>query len=340
MARGELEATAQGLVADGKGILAADESTATIGRRFAAVDVESTFESRRDYRELLFSTPGLGRYISGIIMFDETIRQTSVNGTPLVKVQEHQHIRAGIKVDAGTRPLAGFPGELITEGLDGLRQRLAEYVAFGAVFAKWRAVIQIGDGTPTTGGLSANAHALARFAALCQEAGLVPVIEAEVRAIGGHDIETSEDVTTRTLAAIFPALADQGVLVEGILLRLAMVVAGVDCPHQARVDEVAERTLRCLRRTVPPAVPGILFLSGGQSGEDAATHLNAMNKRFGPHPWKLGFSFGRALQEEALKTWRGNNENWTAAQESLLRRARYSHAAARGVYMGEAVPVA
>jgi Fructose-1,6-bisphosphate aldolase len=339
MTRGELETIAQALVADGKGILAADESTGTIGARFASVDVESTFESRRDYREVLFSTPGLGRHISGIIMFDETIRQPSANGIPLVKVPEHQHIRAGIKVDHGTRPLAGFPGEVVTEGLDGLRDRLTEYVELGASFAKWRAVIRIGDGVPSRGGLAANAHALARYAALCQEAGLVPIVEAEVMMEGGHDIETCEEVTTRTLAAVFAALDDQRVLIEAILLRPNMVLPGLDSPHRVRVDEVAERTLRCLRRTVPAAVPGIVFLSGGQSSEDATAHLNAMNKRFGPHPWRLSFSFGRALQEQALKAWRGSKDNWAAAQELLLRRAKFNHAAAKGTFAGEPAPV-
>lgn len=339
MTRGELEAIAQALVADGKGILAADENTGAIGKRFAAINVDSTFESRRDYREVLFSTPGLGRHISGIIMFDETIRQSSANGTRLVKVQEHQHIRAGIKVDLGARPLAGFPGELVTEGLDGLRDRLAEYVALGASFAKWRAVIRIGDGLPSHGCLSANAHALARYAALCQEAGLVPIVEPEVLMEGGHDIDTCEDVTTRTLEVVFAALEDQSVLIEAMLLRPNMVLPGLSSSQRARVDEVAERTLRCLRRTVPAAVPGVVFLSGGQSSEDATAHLNAMNKRFGPHPWRLSFSFGRALQEQALKAWRGSKDNWAAAQELLLRRAKFNHAAAKGVFVGEPAPV-
>lgn len=339
MTRGELETVAQALVADGKGILAADESTKTIGRRFAALDIESTFESRRDYRELLFSTPGLGHHVSGVIMFDETIRQSSANGTPLIRVQEHQHIRAGIKVDLGTHPLAGFPGEVVTEGLDGLGDRLAEYAALGASFAKWRAVIHIGEGLPTRGCLAANAHALARFAALCQETGLVPIVEPEVLMDGGHDIEACEQATTRTLAAVFAALDEQQVVLEAVLLKPNMVVPGLDCPKRVRVDEVAERTLRCLRRTVPAAVPGVVFLSGGQSAEDATAHLNAMNKRFGPHPWRLSFSFGRALQEQALKAWRGDKDNWAAAQELLLRRARFNHAAAKGTFAGEPAPV-
>lgn len=339
MTCGELKATAQSLVADGKGLLAADESTATIGRWFAAVGVDSTFESRRDYRELLFSTPGLDQHISGILMFDETIRQTSASGTPLAKLQANQHIRAGIKLDAGVRPLAGFPGEVITEGLDGLRQRIAEYVALGASFAKWRAVFHIGDGMPSDGCLAANAHAIARYAALCQEGGLVPLIESEVCMEGGHDIETCEEATMRTLAKLFAALSEQRVALEAILLRPSMVLAGRRCPRQARVYDVAERTLRCLRQTVPAAVPGILFLSGGQSSEDATAHLNAMNKRFGPQPWPLSFSFGRALQDQALQAWRGCNDNWGAAQELLLRRARFNHAAARGTFAGEPAPV-
>lgn len=339
MTRGELETIAQSLVADGKGILAADESTATIGKRFAAIDVDSTFESRRDYRELLCSAPGLGKHVSGIIMFEESIRQSSANGTPLVKVLEHQQMRAGIKVDLGTAPLAGFPGERVTEGLDGLRDRLAEYVTLGASFAKWRAVIHIGDGIPSQGGLRANAHALARYAALCQEVGLVPIVEPEVLRVGGHDIDDCEEATTRTLEAVFDALDEQRVLIEAILLRPNMVLPGVDCAHLVRVDEVAERTLRCLRRAVPAAVPGIVFLSGGQGSEDATAHLNAMNKRFGPHPWRLSFSFGRALQDEALRAWRGSKDNWAAAQELLLRRAKYNHAAAKGVFVGEPAPV-
>lgn len=339
MTRGELETIAQSLVADGKGILAADESTATIGKRFASIDVESTFESRRDYRELLCAAPGLGKHVSGIIMFDETIRQSSANGTPLVKVLEHQHMRAGIKVDHGTAPLAGFPGEVVTEGLDGLRDRLVDYVALGASFAKWRAIFHIGDGLPSQGCLHANAQALARYAALCQEVGLVPIVEPEVLRVGGHDIDACEEATTRTLVAVFDALDDQRVLIEAILLRPNMVLPGIDSSHLVRVDEVAERTLRCLRRAVPAAVPGITFLSGSQDSEDATAHLNAMNKRFGPHPWRLSFSFGRALQDEALRAWRGSKDNWAAAQELLLRRAKYNHAAAKGVFVGEPLPV-
>lgn len=334
--RSEVEATAQELVAGGRGILAADESTSTIGKRLAAIDVECTTESRRSYRDLLFSTPGLGRYISGVIMYDETIRQAAADGTPLVEVQRRQHIVPGIKVDTGAKPLAGCPGETVTEGLDGLRERLAEYHGLGARFAKWRAVISIGDGLPTRTCLAVNAHALARYAALCQECGLVPIVEPEVLMDGAHDVETCEQVTTETLRTVFAELALQRVLLEGMLLKPNMVVSGKQCDRQAGVQEVAERTLRCLRRCVPAAIPGIVFLSGGQSSEDATAHLNAMNAGYGPHPWALSFSYGRALQEQALKAWRGQAENWGAAQERLLRRARLNHAAALGQYLGEA----
>jgi len=335
--RNAVEATAQQMVAEGRGILAADESTPTIGKRLAAVDAASTGETRRTWRELLVTTPGLGRYISGIILYDETIRQAAHDGTPLVDLLPPQHIMAGIKVDLGTEPLAGFPDELVTAGLDGLRQRLAEYRALGARFAKWRAVIRIGDGRPSSGCLSANAHALARYAALCQEAELVPIVEPEVLMDGAHDIETCEAVTTQTLSVVFAALADQGVVLEGILLKPNMVVSGKSADRQAGIAEVAERTLRCLRRCVPAAVPGVVFLSGGQSSADATAHLDAMNRGFGPHPWVLSFSYGRALQDQALKAWRGQPENAGAAQERLLRRARLNSLATRGHYTGEAV---
>jgi fructose-bisphosphate aldolase class I len=334
--RGSLDQTAQALVGHHKGILAADESTGTIGRRLAAVGVVSTAETRRTYRHLLFSTPGLGRYISGVILHDETIRQAAPDGTPFVKLLEHQRLLAGIKVDIGAKPLAGCAGELVTEGLDGLRERLAEYVALGAQFAKWRAVITIGAELPSEACLVANAHALARYAALCQEAGLVPIVEPEVLMDGGHDIETCEDVSTAALRHVFAALAAQRVELEGIVLKPNMVVSGKECLHQAGVTEVAERTLRCLKRTVPPAVPGIAFLSGGQSSEEATRRLNMMNARFGPHPWLLSFSYGRALQEQALGAWRGATENAPAAQELLLKRARLNSAAVSGAYTGEA----
>lgn len=336
MMRAELEKTAQFLVSNGKGILAADESTGTIAKRLASIDVESTEEARCAYRELLFSTPGLGKYVSGVIMYDETVRQLGADGTPLVEVQKRQHIVPGIKVDTGAKPLAACPGETVTEGLDGLRERIAEYRELGARFAKWRAVIRIGDGLPTRTCISANAHALARYAALCQDGGLVPIVEPEVLMDGTHDIDACEDVTTRVLHAVFAALFEQRVVLEGMLLKPSMVIAGKDSDYQAGVEEVAERTLHCLRRTVPAAVPGIVFLSGGQSSEVATAHLNAMNARFGPHPWKLSFSYGRALQDHALKAWRGDPDNVGAAQQRLLRRAMLNSAACRGAYEGEA----
>lgn len=334
--RNELEETAQYLVAEGRGILAADESTGTIAKRLAPIGVENTLEMRRAYRELLFAAPGLGNFISGVITYDETIRQCAADGTSFVTMLQHHNIVPGIKVDIGAKPLAGCPGETVTEGLDGLRERLLEYRGLGARFAKWRAVIRIADGIPTRTCLSANAHALARYAGLCQETGLVPIVEPEVLMDGGHDIDACEEVTTQTLRTVFDALDDQRVVLEGMLLKPNMVVSGKDADHQAGVAEVAERTLRCLMRTVPAAVPGIVFLSGGQSSEEATAHLNAMNTGYGPHPWRLSFSYGRALQEQSLKAWRGQAENVGAAQERLLRRARLNSMAARGHYLGEA----
>ena len=333
--RSELEETAQHLVTEGRGILAADESTGTIGKRLAGIGIENTPEARRAYRELLFTTPGLGNYISGVILYDETIRQTSADGEPFVKLLQNHNIMPGIKVDTGAKPIAGCPGETVTEGLDGLRERLREYRGVGARFAKWRAVIKIGDGMPSRTCLSANAHALGRYAALCQEQDLVPIVEPEVLMDGGHDSDTCEEVTTQTLKCVFDALVEQRVVFEGMLLKPNMAVSGKDCDYQANVEEVAERTLRCLRRTVPAAVPGIVFLSGGQSSELATAHLNAMNA-YGPHPWRLSFSYGRALQNQALKAWRGQAENHGAAQERLLRRARLNSLAARGAYTSEA----
>ena len=333
--RSELDEIAQHLAAEGRGILAADESTGTIGKQLATIGVENTPEARRAYRELLFTAPGLGNHISGVILYDETIRQNAADGTPFVTLLQHHNIAPGIKVDTGAKPLAGCPGETVTEGLDGLRERLQEYRGLGARFAKWRAVIKIGDGMPSRACLSANAHALARYAALCQEQGLTPIVEPEVLMDGGHDADTCEEATTQTLKCVFDALSDQRVVFEGMLLKPNMIVSGKDCDYQAGVAEVAERTLRCLRRTVPAAVPGIVFLSGGQSSEDATAHLNAMNA-YGPHPWRLSFSYGRALQDQALKAWRGDRENLGAAQERLLRRARLNSLATRGQYLGEA----
>ena len=322
---------AQSLVAPGKGILAADESAPTIEKRFKGIGVASTEENRRDYRELLLRTAGLGQFISGVILFDETIRQRAADITPLPELLERQGIIPGIKVDAGTSPLALFPGDKITEGLDKLRDRLAEYSRLGAQFSKWRAVITIGDGIPSAFCLEANAQALARFAALSQEMGLVPIVEPEVLMDGSHTIERCEEVTAAALAAVFQALAAHRVQFESMLLKPNMVVSGKDCPHQAGPREVAEATLRCLKRFVPAAVPGMVFLSGGQGDVEATQNLNAMNQ-LGGTPWELSFSFGRALQAPTLKAWAGKAENVTAAQQALLHRARCNQAARFGRY--------
>jgi fructose-bisphosphate aldolase, class I len=328
-----LESTARALVADGKGILAADESSGTIKRRLDSIDVESTEENRRAYRDLLFTAPGAEQFISGVILYDETIRQSSSDGTPFPHLLDRRGIIPGIKVDTGAKPMAGFPGETITEGLDGLRERLSEYRGLGARFAKWRAVIDIGEGIPTSACIDANAHALARYAALCQEQGLVPIVEPEVLMDGGHTIERCEEVTEQTLTRVFFALQEQRVKLEGTLLKPNMVIAGKKSPQQASVQQVAEATVRCLRRTVPSAVPGIVFLSGGQSPQLATEHLNAMNA-IGPHPWQLSFSYGRALQDEALKAWRGQAANVAAAQEAFRRRSQLTGAARSGSYTG------
>jgi fructose-bisphosphate aldolase class I len=330
-----LEATARALVPPGKGILAADESHPSIAKRFEALGIENTAENRRVYRQLLFTTPGIGEYISGVILFDETIRQKADDGSTLVEVLTRQGILPGIKVDKGTKPLAAAPGEVVTEGLDGLRERLAEYRELGARFAKWRAVIAIAAGLPTRACLEANGHALARYAALCQEAGLVPIVEPEVLMDGDHPIERCEAVTTETLATVFAALRGQGVQLEGMLLKPNMVLSGKSCPRQAPPGEVADATLRCFLRTVPAAVPGIVFLSGGQSDEVATANLDAINRWPGPRPWQLSFSFGRALQAPAQKTWRGDPGRITPAQQAFLRRARLNGAARRGAYTPE-----
>ncbi len=328
-----LGSTAQAMVADGKGILAADESTPTITKRFDKIGIESTEDNRRAYRETLFTTPGLGEFISGAILFDETIRQEASDGAPLRDALTRQGIMPGIKVDAGAKPLAGAPEETVTEGLDGLRGRIAEYGELGARFAKWRAVIRIGAGIPSPYCIGANAHALARYARLCQEGGLVPIVEPEVLMDGAHDIDRCEEVTAATLRAVFDALADHGVMLEGMLLKPNMVISGTGCPGQAGVGEVAERTVRCLRRHVPVAVPGIVFLSGGQSDTTATEHLNAMNA--GTHPWKLSFSYGRALQDLALKRWNGAADNTESAQQALFCRAKFNSAACKGAYTGD-----
>jgi len=328
---GELEAVARSLVAPGKGILAADESHPTIEKRFKSIDVPSTEANRRAYRDLLFSTPGVSEFISGVILFDETIRQRSADGTPFPMALERQGIVPGIKVDEGAKALAGFPGEKITEGLDGLRERLAAYRELGARFAKWRAVIAIGDGIPTGYCLKANAHALARYAAMCQDAGLVPIVEPEVLMDGGHTVGRCEEVTTEVLSRVYTELTAHRVAVEGTLLKPNMVVSGKECPDQAGASQVAEATIRTLGRVVPSAVPGIVFLSGGQTPRQATEHLNAMNA-MGKHPWELSFSYGRALQDPVLRAWKGQAANVPAAQKAFSHRSRLNGAARYGEY--------
>jgi fructose-bisphosphate aldolase class I len=330
----DLNETARAMVAPGKGILAADESTGTIKKRFDSIGVESTEENRRAYRDMLFTTEGAADHISGVILYDETIRQSSADGTPFPKHLESQGIIPGIKVDLGAKPLANAPGETITEGLDGLRDRLNEYRELGARFTKWRAVISIGGDIPSEYCIWTNAHALARFGALSQEAGLVPIIEPEVLMDGEHTIERSFEVTSRTLHAVFTELRDQKVIFEDMLLKPNMVLSGYDCPEQASDQEVAETTLKCFRRHVPSAVPGIVFLSGGQSDEDATARLNVMNA-MGPHPWELSFSYGRALQAPALKAWGGDPGNVSAGQEAYLHRAKMNGLARSGSYSPE-----
>jgi fructose-bisphosphate aldolase, class I len=326
------ESTATALVADGKGILAADETSPTLTKRFVALGIESTAQSRRTYREMLFTPPGVAEFISGVIMYDETIRQKTSSGMPLPEVLSSRGMIPGIKVDTGAKPLAGCPGESVTEGLDGLRDRLTEYRGMGARFAKWRAVIRIGDSLPSSTCVSVNAHALGRYAALCQEAGLVPIVEPEVLMDGSHTIERCEEVTSVVLHAVFNALFDQRVSLESMLLKPNMVIAGDKCPRQASVQEVASATLRCLRRRVPAAVPGVVFLSGGQSDRMATANLDAINRLPGPKPWKIGFSYGRALQDPALAAWHGKDENLKAGQDALYHRAKCNAAGSRGAY--------
>jgi fructose-bisphosphate aldolase, class I len=330
----KLEETAAAIVADGKGILAADESDGTIKKRFDSIGIESTEENRRAYRDLLFTTEGVEDYISGVILFDETIRQPAADGTPFPKLLEAKGVIPGIKVDKGAKPLALAEGETITEGLDGLRARLEEYRELGARFTKWRGVISIGKSIPSEYCLWTNAHALARYAALSQEAGLVPIVEPEVLMDGDHSIERSFEVTSRTLHAVFTELRDQRVHPEGMLLKPNMVLSGYDHPDQASHEQVAHETIRCFKRHVPAAVPGIVFLSGGQSDEDATANLNAMNA-IGPHPWQLSFSYGRALQAPALKAWGGKEENVQAAQRAYYHRAKMNSAARTGMYAPE-----
>jgi len=328
--------TAKGMLADYKGLLAMDESNGTCNKRFAAVGIPQTVDYRRAYRELILTTPGLGKYISGVILYDETIRQQKTDGTPFIKVILDAGIIPGIKLDIGAKDLAGHPGEKVTEGLDGLRDRLKEYALMGARFAKWRAVIRIDDGLPTRGCIAANAQALARYAALCQEAGLVPIIEPEVLMDGEHDIHQCYDATEESLQAVFAALFLQNVLLEGMILKPNMVLPGLSCKVQEPVDEVADITVKCLLRNVPAAVSGIAFLSGGQSGEQASARLNAMNIRFkSKMPWGLGFSFARAIQQPALEIWKGDEANVLAAQQALIHRAMCDVAARRGEYNEE-----
>ena len=326
-----LESVAQAMVAKGKGILAADESMGTIKRRFDSIKIESNENNRRAYREMLFATKGVEEAISGVILFDETIRTAASDGTPFPQLLAKKGIIPGIKVDKGPVDIPGFPGEVVTEGLDGLRGRLKEYKELGGKFAKWRAVIAIGEGIPTYTCLQANAHALGRYASLCQEAGIVPIVEPEVLLDGNHTIERCQEVTEQTLKITFTELFLQRVRLEGMILKPSMVVSGKDNSRQANVEEVAERTIRCLKRTVPAAVPGIAFLSGGQSAVSATEHLNAMNK-LGPHAWQVSFSYARALQDPALKAWKGEAGNVPAAQRIFYHRAKMNSAARTGSY--------
>ena len=329
-----LQSTARALVAEGKGILAADESTGTIKKRLDSIGVESTEDARRDYRQLLFTTEGAEDYISGVILYDETIRQSTDDGTPFPKLLESKGIIPGIKVDTGAKPLALTDGETVTEGLDGLRARLEEYRELGARFAKWRATYSIAPDKPSEYCVWTNAHALARYAALCQEAGLVPIVEPEVLQDGTHTIAESRVATGRVLQGVYTELHDQRVDFRGTLLKPNMVLSGYEASERASVDEVADVTLECFYKHVPAAVPGIVFLSGGQTDEDATAHLNAMNAK-GPHPWQLSFSYGRALQAPALKAWGGKPENVEAAQRAYYHRAKMNGAARTGMYAPE-----
>ena len=336
MSEQELVTTVRTMMHAGKGILAMDESYPTCNQRFARLGIAQTVEARRAWRELILTTPGLGEFISGAILYDETIRQSKNDGTPFIKLLTEAGIVPGIKVDTGAKDLAGHPGEKITEGLDGLRERLSEYRQMGAGFAKWRAVIAIGGGIPSRGCLEANAHALARYAALCQEAGLAPIVEPEVLMDGDHTLEQCAQVTEAALHTVFSQLYRQRVLLEGMILKPNMVLPGKDCPTQAGVEEVADATVSCLLRTVPAAVPGVAFLSGGQSAQLASARLNAMNVRWrSKAPWALTFSYSRAIQQPALDTWKGQESNIAAAQKALYHRAKCNSMARRGEYRDE-----
>lgn len=328
----QLKDTANAMVADGKGILAMDESNPTCNKRFDSLGIPTTPESRRAYRDMLLTTPDLGNYISGAILFDETIRQTTLAGKPFAEYAQQVGIIPGIKVDTGAKELAGHAGEKVTEGLDGLRDRLAEYVEMGARFAKWRAVITIGKDIPSVGCISANALGLARYAGLCQEAGLVPIVEPEVLIDGDHTIERCFEVTETTLHRVFAALVEQRVVLDGIVLKPNMVISGKDCHSRAGIEEVAAQTVRCLLNTVPASVPGIAFLSGGQGDEEATAHLNVMNNMDVNLPWSLTFSYGRALQHAAMQIWSGDPANVDAAQKVGGHRARMNGAASMGAY--------
>jgi len=327
---GELARIARAMVVKNKGILAADESTSTIKKRFDSIKLDSTEEHRRSYREMLFSAPGAADYISGVILFDETLRQKAKDGTAFPDLLTRKGIIPGIKVDTGAKPLAGFKGETITEGLDGLRERLVEYYKLGARFAKWRAVIDIGDGIPSSFAIAANAHALARYAALCQENDIVPIVEPEVLMDGGHSIDRCEEVTSAVLQTVFDQLAAHRIYLEGMVLKPNMIIAGKKAANRAGPEQVAEATVRVLKRHVPPAVPGIAFLSGGQSSAEATLHLSLMNKN--PLPWALTFSYGRALQDDALKAWAGQAANFSAGQKEMAKRAKLNSLATTGSY--------
>ena len=334
MSKQQLVETASAMVTRGKGILAADESEKTLQSRFDGIGLKATQDSRRAYRDLLFTTPGLGDFISGVILYDETLRTRSLDDVPFPDLIAQQGIIPGAKVDTGLTDLAGFPEEQITEGLDGLRERVETYRDLGARFAKWRAVIAIGKGAPTRTCIQANAQVLARYAAICQEAGVVPIVEPEILMNGTHSIEECEEATETTLSTVFYELLAHRILLEGIVVKPSMVLSGIECPVQAGVEEVAEATIRCFRRTIPASVPGIAFLSGGQSPELSTAHLNAMNV-MGPQPWEVSFSYGRALQDPARAVWKGEEANRKLAQEVFYHRAKCNGAARFGKYSPE-----
>ena len=331
----KLAITAQAMVADNKGLLAADESTGTIGKRFDAINVISSEDNRRDYRELLLRAQDIEKFISGVILYDETIRQSTTDGISLVDLMVQKNIIPGIKVDAGAKPLSGSENETITEGLDGLVVRVEEYVGLGAQFAKWRAVIKIGSDMPSGYAIHTNAHALARYAKICQEGGLVPIVEPEVLMDGDHDVEVCQHVTEETLNAVFGEIYAQGVELEAMILKPNMIIPGSDCVDTIDTLEIADRTVATLKRCVPAAVPGIMFLSGGQSEADATLNLNTMNAQNGNLPWKLSYSYGRALQASALQAWKGVGDNVVSAQKALTLRAKLNSEACKGNYLGE-----